>query len=63
MYSKGYHYNALPNQDSLHECTLAIKDTMGQYFAWPFLAPVDKKEVRICDNVRISARTTLRIYK
>eukprot|EP00080_Pristionchus_pacificus_P000461 PDM60481.1 athp-2 [Pristionchus pacificus] len=32
-------------KDSLHECTLAIKDTMGQYFAWPFLAPVDKKEV------------------
>ncbi|GMR34319.1 hypothetical protein PMAYCL1PPCAC_04514 [Pristionchus mayeri] len=32
-------------KDSLHECEVAIKDTMGQYFAWPFIAPVDKREV------------------
>ncbi|GMT08418.1 hypothetical protein PENTCL1PPCAC_30592, partial [Pristionchus entomophagus] len=32
-------------KDCLHECEMAIKDTMAQYFAWPFTAPVDKREV------------------
>ncbi|GMT13560.1 hypothetical protein PFISCL1PPCAC_4857 [Pristionchus fissidentatus] len=32
-------------KDCLFECEVAIKETMGQYFAWPFIAPVDKRDV------------------